>query len=189
MNKKNSIFGYYLFGYDNNSYMAGSCDKLFTEPPDIPHCPSCGYKTNYEYTNPLFKLSKKVYDISYTYDGACIVSEKWKSFCFHNKFKNTSFTPLKLAPGFYHFIIKGNTIPFKANTSEFYCEHCHSYNAISGPRFDLEKQSDELHNEIYQTDILFGSGNEKSPLLIVSEETKNLIAEAKLKGCYFRSLL
>ena len=76
--------------------MVGSCDKLFTDPPDIPHCRYCGFKTRYDYTNPLFKLSKKTMDISYTYDGACIVSEKWKSFCIENDFSNVSFVPLKL---------------------------------------------------------------------------------------------
>ena len=141
--------------------MVGSCDKLFTDPPDIPHCRYCGFKTRYDYTNPLFKLSKKTMDISYTYDGACIVSDKWKSFCIESDF---------------------------SNVSESYCEYCHSFNAVAGPVFDSKNQPQKLGKGIYRTDILFGSGNEKSPIIIVSEETRKMIIEAKIKGCYFRQI-
>lgn len=50
--------GYELSGYDNDSYMTGSCNKLF-HLPFLPKCDKCGYRTDYRYTNKDFTLKRK----------------------------------------------------------------------------------------------------------------------------------
>jgi hypothetical protein len=59
MGKSDIIIGYEISGYDNDSYMMGSCDKLFPELADIPKCKKCGYRTDYRCTNKDFVLKRK----------------------------------------------------------------------------------------------------------------------------------
>ena len=97
------IIGYELFGWDNNSHMTGSCEKLFTELKDIPRCKVCGYRTDYRYNDPEFILRRKGFDFSSTYDGIEIVSLRFKEFCQQNGYDNLVFIPLLKAPNYFQF--------------------------------------------------------------------------------------
>lgn len=43
--------GYEISGYDNDSYMTRSCDKLFHEIEHVPKCDKCGFRTDFRYNN------------------------------------------------------------------------------------------------------------------------------------------
>ncbi len=63
------ILGYSVSGPDNDSYM--NADQW-----EMNICQCLDFvKNRHLHLNTEFKLSKKTYDISYTYDGFLIVSE------------------------------------------------------------------------------------------------------------------
>src|SRR6185436_17042918 len=94
------IIGYEVTGYDNDSYMTGSCEKLF-DLPFLPRCDKCGYRTDYRYTNKDFKLKRKTLDFSSTYVGVTIVSLKFKEFCIRYGYKNLVFIDLPKSPNYF----------------------------------------------------------------------------------------
>jgi len=77
-----SPLGFLLRGESNDSYMCSSSSRIhLADAPDLPVCESCGYRTDFEYTSKSFRVNRRIYDFSATYDGACIVSLKSKEFC------------------------------------------------------------------------------------------------------------
>lgn len=175
------IIGYELTGYDNDSYMTGSCEKLF-EIPEIPKCKKCGYRLDYKFTNKSFKLKRKTLDISETYDGITIVSLKFKEFCIRNKYTNLTFIDLPNAPNFYQLYIVGNTLKYEAILKEKFCEECQQYESVVGPSLNKENITKPLNDGFYQSDLWFASGNEKSPTIIISSETLKKLKIEKIKG-------
>lgn len=79
--------GYEISGYDNDSYMTRSCDKLFHEIEHVPKCDKCGFRTDFRYNNLNFKLKRNTLDFSSTCDGVTIVSLKSRSFAIDTDIK------------------------------------------------------------------------------------------------------
>ncbi len=177
------ILGYYLYGADNNSYML---DGL-----NFNKCPKCKNKFINE-INPDFNLKIKDFDFSFTYDGFIIVSNRFKKFCDSNNYKNLRFTTLTLEKGFYVFEPL-QVLKFDANKrgTRFinFCCSCNRYNEIIGatPVF-LEKQSLPLEDSFYRTDLIFGSGNEKAPIIILGRETHKKLKSKNLIGLDFDAI-
>jgi hypothetical protein len=71
---------YSLSGPDNDSYMCGVAAAL-NVVPGLPVCPECGYKTEFQFSNPSFIVKRRSYDFSTTYDGYYIVSLRFKEHC------------------------------------------------------------------------------------------------------------
>lgn len=170
-------------GEDNDSYMIGD--------NGISRCKTCGYKTDYEYLNPDFKLTIKKFDISYTYDGACIVSERFKHYCADEKLDGLEFIAIKNAPEHY-LLIANNIIAFdpeKANTVfENYCESCHSYESVISGNIALKNITQPIIDGIYRTDLVFASEDEKSPILIVGTRTFEKMNAQEFKGIDFEPI-
>lgn len=175
------IIGYEISGYDNDSNMTGSCDKLFPELTTIPKCEKCGYRTDYQYTNIEFKLRRKTMDFSSTYDGITIVSLKFKEFCNRYGYKNLEFIPLPKTPNFFQFIIIDNVLKYSASNKENFCDKCGQFESVVGPSIILEELEEPLADGFYQSDLWFASGNEKSPKMIISPLTKEKLALEKFK--------
>ena len=175
------IIGYEMTGYDNNSYMTGSCEKLY-DLPFIPKCDKCGYRTDYRYTNKDFKIKRKTLDISSTYDGITIVSLKFKEFCNRYDYKNLVFVDLPKSPNFFQFYTQDNLINYSASLKENLCEKCGQYESIVGPSMQLDNITKPLEDGFYQSDLYFASGNEKSPIIIISPVTKENLQKEKFKN-------
>lgn len=171
MKNKEIILCYAISGYDNDSHMTGSCEKLFAELTDIPKCSKCGYRTDYRYTNKDFVLKRKTLDFSSTYDGITIVSLKFKEFCLRNGYNNLNFIKLPKSPNFFQFYVDGNYIEYNAGLKENYCDLCGQYESVCVPMINLEKITEPLQDGFYQSDLWFASGNEKSPIIIIAPET------------------
>jgi hypothetical protein len=188
-----NIIGYNLYGPDNDSYMSASCDNILEELDNVPTCNGCGYRTDYTYANNNFKIKKRNYDISYTYDGVCIVSLTFKEFCKKNKYSNIIFKELPREEKFYQFIVE-NELEFDYTRRETklinYCESCGFYENVIGsiPTF-LKDIINPLDDGFYRSDLLFGSRNEKSPLIIISPFTKELLDNEKLKGVEYKEIM
>jgi hypothetical protein len=177
------IVGYNIGGEFNNSYMFNSDDS------NLPICKRCGYVTNFDYISSLFILNKKIYDISYTYDGRVIVSLKFKEFCLRNKYEGIEFKKLPNDPNYFllsvYNIIKFDTDKRKLNF-ENYCDECKRYESITPARpIILKNISNPIKGGVYATDIHFASGNEKRPLLIIGIDTYQKMKKEKFKGIYY----
>lgn len=62
--------GFQLGAPDNDSYMlVGAADEQ--------RCSACGTVVDHEWVDPSFRLTDRRWDISYTYDGYCIVSQRF----------------------------------------------------------------------------------------------------------------
>ena len=169
---------------DNDSSMCGSADKLFLA--GVPTCPSCGFKTDLYFINPAFVVKRRVYDLSSTYDLYMIASLKFVKACARLQIHGASFIGLPSDPGF--FVVKPETItPFDAERRktrlEGFCSTCHAHRAVAGatPAFLLEAPASDLSG----TDVVFGSGNARSRLLIATERAKDLLVRESLLGLDF----
>ncbi len=175
------IIGYEMTGYNNDSFMTGSCEKLY-DLPFLPKCNKCGYRTDYRYTNKDFKLKRKTLDLSSTYDGITIVSLKFKEFCNRYGYKNLVFVELPKSPYFFQFYIEGNFLKYDATLKEKFCDNCKFYESVIGPSIQIDNFKNPLEDGFYQSDLWFASGNEKSPVLIISPATKENLTKEKIKN-------
>jgi hypothetical protein len=175
------IIGYEMTGYDNDSYMTDNSDKLF-DLPFLPKCDKCGYRTDYRYTNKDFKIKRRTLDVSSTYDGATIVSLRFKEFCNRYGYKNLVFVDLPRSPNFFHFYVGTNIINYDAPLKEKLCHKCGQYESVIGPSILLDNIIEPLEDGFYQSDLWFASGNEKSPVTIISPATKEKLTKEKFKN-------
>ncbi len=173
------VIGYKLSGTDNDSHM-------YINNKGLSVCDYCGYKTDSEYVNANFTIKRNIYDFSYTYDGCCIVSLKFKEFCLRENYTNIQFKALPLEPLFFYFIVKiqlNFDVKKRRTRFEKFCNICGNYESVIGanPVF-LKNVNTPLEDMFYRTDQEFGSGNEKHPLIIVGVETYKKMKREKFKG-------
>jgi hypothetical protein len=173
---------------DNDSFMCSSTDKVFDNMKGLAVCEECHYRTDFEYVNDDFEIKRKSYDLSGTYDGYYIASLKFKEFLTREGINNIDFIALKNAPEFYVMFVRSEVIfdtEKRKSRSENFCETCGNFESFVGATPAFLKEP--LNNDICRTDIMFGSGNEKHPLLIASEDFVTLVKREKLKGIRFES--
>lgn len=183
------ILGYEISVYDNDSYMTGSWNTFLAEVESIiPKCSSCGYRLDYRFINPHFKLKRQTLDYSSTYDGVDIVSLKFKEFCVRYGYTNLLFGNLPSAPGFYSFSVKQNLLPYNFRLQENLCIVCGQYESIVGPSLNIDLINKPLEDGFYQSDLWFASGNEKSPVIIVAPSTKVNLDKENIKGLCLKIL-
>jgi len=176
-----------LSGPDNDSYMCASEGRVFGEVVGVPVCAACGFKTDPFFINPAFRLKRRTSDLSYTYDGYCIVSLRFKEASVRNGLGGTQFIPLPEEPTF--FVLKPTSlVRFDSKRRETHfedrCSACGYYGAVAGatPAFLLETPLADFA----RSDVLFGSGNARNPLLIASEAVKTVSVRERLRGLVFR---
>ena len=174
---------YSLSGYDNDSYMCSSANRVFEGIEGLEVCSKCGYRTDFEYINKKFRVKRRTNDISYTYDGYCIVSLKFKEACERAHLKGVQFTKLPGDKEYFHLksncIIEFDTASRKTRF-ENKCELCGNYESIVGATPAFIKG--DLESDICRTDIMFGSGNTKHPMILISEKVKEVFEREKLNG-------
>ncbi|MFZ1288487.1 MAG: hypothetical protein WAR79_00230 [Melioribacteraceae bacterium] len=175
--------GYYLMPEDNDSVMF--------ENKDYNQCPKCGLKIGSDINLELI-LGINKYDFSTTYDGYIIVSNNFKEFCEIEKLLNLAFTPLVLYKDFWLFdtknILEFDTMKRKTQLINL-CTECYQYREVIGANPVTLKQSYEIKEGIHKTDIIFGSNNSKSPLLIAGIETTKKMKEMKFSGIFYKEVL
>jgi hypothetical protein len=166
---------------------------MYSEADDLSTCEKCGYKLDFGYINPKFRLKRKVYDLSFTYDHCCIVSLKFKEFCQREKYSGIKFGKFPLEPNYFYLtvesIVKFETIE-EGIRYENLCEKCGNYESIVAPGPTFIKDAEEpLGDGLYRTDLVFGSGNEKNPLLIIGIETYKKLKREKFKGLVYDEIV
>ena len=181
---------YSLHCPDNDSNMCGSDDRLFGEVKGIPVCRMCGYKTDPYVVNSLFRVKRRVYDLSSTYDGYEIASMKFKEVCMRLELGGLEFLPLPADTQF--FVVKPTVLTAfdyisRQTHFESLCAACGFYKSVAGatPAFLLSEPESDLSG----TDILFGSGNSRGRMLIATERARTLLMAEKLKGLEFEATM
>lgn len=132
-----------------------------------------------------FKIKKTKYDISYTYDSALIVSQKFKDFCDQNNFIGINFHQLLSQTDFYLFKVRNIVeFDFKRRETEFleFNKDVGKYNEVIGATPVCLKQKEPLMSGFYRTDIEFGRGYDQAPTIIAGISTYALIQKEKFKG-------
>ena len=174
-----AIITYYVHEQDSKL-------RMFRDDSSLKKCPKCGYRLDFFAHNPDFVLRKSQYDVYATYDGQTIVSQAFKDFCTKENYKGLEFLEFKNDEHHYHLIIsEDNIVPFDAprrkTRFEGLCNVCGNYESIIGATPAYLKIKEPLLDGIYRSDILFASGNEKSPLFFVGIQTKEKMEEAGLR--------
>ena len=174
-----------LSGEDNDSYMCGGASAL-TEPGRIPVCPACGFKIDTFYVDASFRVKRRDFDLSFTYDGYCIVSRAFERGCLASDLTGASFSALSADADFLVFLPKP-IVQFDVSRRNTRfgerCTVCGQFDSVAGaiPPFLATAPT----SDFARTDILFGSGNERHPLIIASERAKGSLEVANLSGLQF----
>lgn len=189
-----NVVGYTLDGHDNGTYMYEPGDKA------LPTCPRCGYRLDFFPTNPDYALKKrfkpltgqptvsKETALSLTYDHQHIVSQGFKDFCSQEGYEGLNFIAFPKDPHHFHLIITNQVKfdPLRTRTRFLkLCPICGNYDEVIGTRPAFLQLSEPLADGFYRTDLLFGSGDRKDPLIIVGTETKAKLKAMKFKGFIF----
>lgn len=167
------ILGYLLRAPDNDSYMLQG-------PTPYPTCRTCGFATYRDWIDPQFALSRRDYDASYAYDGYFIVSER---FCNLVLSRGGRCIALPSVPGFYALradeTVRFDAVRRKVRFSDL-CPECGQSRSVIGgpPVFLVDPQP--LPDRLVRSDIEFGSGDEKHPLLMTGSNLATELANAGL---------
>jgi hypothetical protein len=190
---KDKIIGYQLSISYNDTEMYEDDDTT------IARCSLCGYRLDFFLTNPDYLLNKKykpIYmkdavtkktAISVTYDSQKIASIHFKEFCEKQGYEGLKFIEFPKDPWHFHLIVE-NIIKVDQKKGQIkfgeHCPICGNFESIHGELtfFDV---AEPLADGIYRSDLLYGNGDLKGPILIIGIETRKKIKEAELKGIAF----
>lgn len=173
------IIGYKLSAVDGDSY-------YFEDAPESVFCPGCGSCVNDRYVPRSLRVGRPVYDVCGTYDGHLIVSQKFKDFhdrhgCGPAKFRRVNRKRL------WYMFRPTRVLEYDAERRgtrfETYCDMCGQYESVVGANpVYLRDVRGPIGDGFYCTDLEFGSGREKHPLVIMGLATHRLLLKEKLKG-------
>lgn len=159
------------------SVSAPDCDiSFFATAPVALFCPVCdSYLGDGDYA-PNLDLRRCAYDFCYTYDGRLLVSRRAKKCLDEQCTTRITYLPVDKSTEYYVCDIE-SVVVFDTNRRktrfEKMCTRCGQYESIIGaiPAFVLE--ADKIQRSgAYRTDICFGSGREKSPVVIIGRQLK-----------------
>lgn len=160
--------GYGISGPDNDSYLnPDGWGKTICEVIDF-------VNNRENYVTEKFRVKRANFNLSYTYDGGTIVSQKFRDFCLRNKYSTLKFYQLKKQKNLYLLKctkIIAYDIEQRQTRFEEFQPDCQMYNSIAGATPICLSSKNKLEDGFYRTDILFGGGYEQSPILLIGTET------------------
>jgi len=167
-----------LWGRDNDSYM-------FRDAPDLRRCVTCGDPLEAHYINPGFVLRRRQYDISATYDGVVIASHRLREWTLRHKVEGAEWTPLPSERDFF-VLTATRAVAFDAKARRTRisppCPSCGRPHSVAGAAPALLQVSGPLLGGFYRTDLEFGSGVEKHPLLMIDLTTGEKLLRERMAG-------
>lgn len=167
-----SIAAYAISGHDNDRYMVGwSRGRYFPNVPESVFCKVCGWKIDWQFTRPDFTLGRRRFDFSSTYDSATIASSKFRDIAVQLGEAREIFRRLPEEKDFFHLtpnrIVSFDVVRRKTSQSGW-CDSCQLFAQTAGATPAFLKNGIGEQGHIFRTDVMFGSNNERSPLLLVS---------------------
>ena len=180
------VLGYSISAPDNDSYMN---EDMWGK--DICDCLDF-VKNRQAHLNTDFKLTKKNYDISYTYDAYLIVSDRFKQFCVDNK--NGDILFYRLPNDEAKFLMTVNSIvkfDTKRRGTKFlnFNSKCNEYNEVIGATPVCLANNLTLPDGFFRTDMEFGGSYAKSPVILLGFDTYTKLKAQKFKGLYCKKIL
>jgi len=169
---------YVLHGHDNDSYM-------LQDAPNLVRCSVCGELLQRPRLVPTFKLQKKR-DVSATYDGYTIVSQRFVDEWHRNGGAGLEFVPLPEELGYFTIdanqVIEFDSVRRKTRF-EKHKPCCGRFHSVAGATPAFLKSPEALSKtQAARTDVTFGSGDEKHPLIVIPLELGHALKRAKLSG-------
>jgi hypothetical protein len=169
--------GFVISPHSNNSF-------FLKGQKNLKRC-QCGELLSRECDLSEFRLKKKR-DISASEDSELFASDHFRQFWLEIGGDGLVFEPLPSQPGYYHLVFT-DILEFdsvrRMSRSEDYRPCCQRYFAFVGATPAYLKRSEALKgNHAYRTDLEFGSGDGKSPLLIVGLDVGLKLKASKLTG-------
>lgn len=181
-----------VMGWDNDTFMVGSEGKRHEGIPDSVFCPGCGWKLVWDWVRPDYRLARSRLDVSVTYDGARIVSERAREVLLACGADPAAFLSLSLEPGF-HVLAPRAVVRLDPSRcgwrTERPCPVCELPESRVGldPIVLAEPWPDTL--VLARSDVLYGSCNGRHPLLLVHPRAGETMRRARLRGVSFRPVL
>jgi hypothetical protein len=180
---------FHVSAQDNDSHMCGSDDVLLPTLSGVPVCTECGFKISPFFINPAFTVRRRVFDLSYTYDGYAVCSLRFRDAVRRAGLTGAGFETLPNDPDF-NVLVPSAIVPFDAERRQTrfngLCPTCGFHGSVSGatPVFLKAKPI----TDFCRSDVLFGSGNSRAPLLFASDRVRSIALREKLRGLEFSVL-
>ena len=180
-------------------------DKVLGHDPSVPEalsmrnsaghpglCSGCRRKLDSNWINPTFRVKNRKRDITATYDGYTLVSERFRSIWEKYGHAGAIFRALPADP--YFFALGSNQIlefdsAWRKTRFEDYCSICKAFATVVGANpVRLKNITDPLAPGLYRTDIEFASDIEQHPLMIVDPLSYSILKAERLVGLGFDSI-
>ncbi len=170
--------GFVLVPHGNGSYVV-------SDQTDLKRCEKCGQLLDRNCSTENFKLKKKR-DLSCSEDKRVFGSERFRETWTREGGEGLIFKPLRANPGYYHLDCK-DVLEFDTTRAMFhtedYCRVCKQHAAFVGANPTHLKRPELLKpNGAYHTDLIFGTGDAMTPLLMVGLEIGFKLKAAKFSG-------
>lgn len=152
--------GFLLTAEDNGSHMLSG-------PTPHPTCDACGLLTDREWVDPRFRIGRRDFDAGYTYDNYLIVSREFGDFA---RSHGARCVPLPSEPEHYAlFTDRVREYDAARRGTRFLsrCGSCGRYRDVAGATPVFLVSRDPIPEAFVRTDIEFGSGDAKAPLVLV----------------------
>lgn len=165
--------GFSLNAPDNDSYMLRG-------PTAHTSCSTCGMALDSGWVDPLFQLVRRDFEVSYTYDGYLIGSQRFRQM---TTGRGPSFIDLQSVPGWYAVSVD-SVVKFDAarrkTKFEDVCHECNRYYTTAGATPVFLRPGESIPaDQLARTDLQFGTGDEQHPIVLVgSSLAKDLVSLA-----------
>lgn len=170
-----------LSAHFNDSY-------AFYDRTDVRRCPACGNLTHKweESLDDLRIRKRRKFDLSATYDGVLVVSDRFRNLYESESLAGLEFTTLPKDPTF-HVPRATEVVAFDAERRgtrfEGICAVCGQYDAVAGATPVMLKSGHTIPARGFvRTDIEFGSHDEKHPIPLCGCEAARVLIEGGLRG-------
>jgi len=153
----------------------------------VVRCPACNVALNkYELDFSQVEIHTGRWDVSATYDGFTIVSQRFAAVCAEHEFKGYSLQPLGKG-GFVFLSERVLRVDVERSRLRFdeYCKSCERFNSaamgIQTPVYIQQDQVVEL-DSFYRTDVMLAWRDEQHPMQLCGQDVANVLRKSKLRG-------
>jgi hypothetical protein len=168
-----------MYGHDNDL-------RFFGERDDVKRCASCGaLMAKWDEDLSHVPIPRRLrYDVSCSYDGVVVVSRSFREV--YEKAGLIGLEFIQLA-GDALAVRAKRTVAFDAAKRGVSfikkCDVCGQYESVKGAAPAFLRAGEVISERAFaRTDLEFGSGDEKAPVLICGVYAADALEKAKLKG-------
>lgn len=199
MKKGKTAWAFALYGRDDDSYMLGE-EKCESDrqtgqwrfgslgQPHPATCPQCGGKTDAGYVGPDYRVKKRRRDITTTYDGYTLVSERLRNVLQEGGANRDDFVALPADAEFY-WLRPQATLEYSAAERAKPCPSCGQFidEVVPVPLF-LGNLVAPISSGVYRSSLEFGSAPLKAFQIVVGQHVASALQEGSFVGIELEKL-